>query len=243
MATYLISELAQRAGMTTTTLRFYEQEGLLPAARSAGGYRVYDDEAAERLEFIAGGKSIGLPLAEIRDLLAAWDAGGCTDLRGRLRPLLDAKIAQTRQRSAELAAFTARLTVALSRLDGPASSGRCEPACCVPAAGAPEDAVAPDPVTPAPQVNGCTLSVADQEDRLAEWRALLARSASRESIEGGTRFRFSPSTAAQIAALAAAESECCPFLEFTLHVAGGEAVLDMRAPAGMRPQLSALLPG
>ena len=242
MATYLISELAQRAGMSTATLRFYEQEGLLPVARSAAGYRMYDDEAAERLEFIAGGKRIGLPLAEIRELLTAWDAGGCSDLRDRLRPLLNAKIEETRQRSAELAAFTGQLTSALSRLDGPASSGRCEPACCIPAAGAPPAPMA-TLVTGAPVVTACTLPAAGQERRLGEWRALLASSAGRESIGGGTRFRFPASLAGQIASLAAAESECCAFFEFTLHIARGEAILDVRAPAEMRPQLSGLLTG
>jgi MerR family copper efflux transcriptional regulator len=268
MATYLISELAQRAGMSSATLRFYEQEGLLPVARSAAGYRVYDDEAAERLEFIAGAKRIGLPLAEIRELLTAWDAGGCADLRDRLRPLLTAKIEETRQRSAELAAFTGQLTAELSRLDGPASPGRCEPACCIPAAGAPVvsrgDAPPHSPmrarpktttmpggppapmattVTAAPVVTACTLPAAGQERRLAEWRALLASSACREPIGGGTRFRFPASLAGQIASLVAAESECCAFFEFTLHVASGEAILDVRAPAEMRPQLSGLLTG
>jgi DNA-binding transcriptional MerR regulator len=236
MATYLISELARRAGMSTATLRFYEQEGLLPAARSAAGYRVYDDEAAERLEFIAGAKRIGLPLAEIRELLTDWDAGGCADLRGRLRPLLEAKIEEARQRSAELTAFTGQLTAALSRLDGPASSGRCEPACCIPAAGAPVTTV-----TTAPVLTACTLPAAGQERRLGEWRALLASSAGREPIGGGTRFRFPASLAGQIASLAAAESECCAFLEFTLQVGNGEAILDVRAPAEMRLQLFSLL--
>jgi MerR family transcriptional regulator, copper efflux regulator len=242
MATYLISELAQRAGMTTTTLRFYEQEGLLTAARSARGYRVYDDEAVARLEFIVGGKGIGLPLAEIRELLATWDTGGCTDLRGRLRPLLDAKIEQTRQRSAELAAFTRRLTAVLSRLDDPVPPGRCEPACCMSAEGA-SPAAMPQPVATALVVTACTLPAADREERLGEWRALLAGSASRELIGDGTRFRFPASMVGRIASLAAAESECCSFLAFTLHVGKGEAILDVRAPAEMRPHLSALLAG
>jgi MerR family transcriptional regulator, copper efflux regulator len=268
MASYLISELAQRAGMSTATLRFYEQEGLLPAARSAAGYRVYDDEAAERLEFIAGGKRIGLPLAEIRELLTAWDAGGCADLRDRLRPLLNMKIEETRQRSAELAAFMGQLTAALSRLDGPVPSGRCEPACCVPATGAPVVSRGDDPPYPpmrarskpatlpgappapmsasvatAPVVTGCALPAADREGRLVEWRALLATSVGREPIGGGTRFRFPASLAGQIASLAAAESECCAFFEFTLHIASGEAILDVRAPAEMRPHLFGLLTG
>ncbi|MBV9847455.1 MAG: MerR family DNA-binding transcriptional regulator, partial [Kutzneria sp.] len=53
MTTYRISQLAERAGVPATTLRFYEQAGLLPAQRSESGYRLYDDTAVERLAFIA----------------------------------------------------------------------------------------------------------------------------------------------------------------------------------------------
>jgi MerR family transcriptional regulator, copper efflux regulator len=53
VGTYRISQLAGGMGMPATTLRFYEKVGLLPSQRTAAGYRVYDDAAAERLRFIA----------------------------------------------------------------------------------------------------------------------------------------------------------------------------------------------
>ncbi|MGI8335520.1 MerR family transcriptional regulator [Actinomadura scrupuli] len=53
-----IGELAERAGVSTRTLRYYEQQGLLPARRAANGYRQYEES--------------DLPLvAQIRSLLAA----------------------------------------------------------------------------------------------------------------------------------------------------------------------------
>jgi DNA-binding transcriptional MerR regulator len=98
---YRISELARRSGAPASTLRFYEQAGLLPAARTRSGYRVYDDEAVRRLEFIGSAKRLGLPLEEIRELLGAWEQGVCAEVRARLRPLVAARLAEAEQRIAE----------------------------------------------------------------------------------------------------------------------------------------------
>ncbi|MDG9719768.1 MerR family DNA-binding transcriptional regulator [Streptomyces sp. DH24] len=49
MRTYRISQLAERSGVPATTLRFYEDAGLLPADRTPAGYRVYGEDAVERL--------------------------------------------------------------------------------------------------------------------------------------------------------------------------------------------------
>ena len=99
--------------MRPTALRFYEQVGLLPAQRSPAGYRLYDEDAVERLAFIASGKHLGLPLEEIRELLAVWEDGLCADVRARLSPMLRTRIVEAQQRIAELDAFTDRLVQAL----------------------------------------------------------------------------------------------------------------------------------
>ena len=53
-----IGEAAAAAGMTTKTLRFYEDSGLLPAAkRSSNGYRDYTEDSVARLEFIRRGRA------------------------------------------------------------------------------------------------------------------------------------------------------------------------------------------
>lgn len=244
MATYRISELARQAGTTPGTLRFYEREGLLPADRSAAGYRLYGPDAAARLRFIGSAKRLGLPLAEIRDLLATWDEGECADLRDRLRPLLESRIVAAGRHAAELAGFSARLADALARLDRPADVGHCEPDCCVPATDAPVPAAVTAllaPAPPRPAVEDCALPVADQGSRLDEWRDLLAGASTRETIDGGVRARLPLAAAARAAALAAAEAQCCTFLTFTLHVSEGEALLDILAPPGRLSQLSAML--
>jgi MerR family transcriptional regulator, repressor of the yfmOP operon len=66
-----IQEVSAALGLTTRTLRYYEELGLLkPAARSEGAYRLYDEDDLERLRFIKGLRDdAGFSLAEIGQLL------------------------------------------------------------------------------------------------------------------------------------------------------------------------------
>ena len=76
-----ISDLAHQSGTTPKTLRFYEQIGVLAApVRTSGGYRDYDESAITRIQFIKASQSIGLSLAEVRNLLRIRDEGAspCT---------------------------------------------------------------------------------------------------------------------------------------------------------------------
>ncbi len=66
-----VGELAQRAGVSAPTLRFYERAGVLaPPQRSKAGYRLYPPEAVADLRFIARAKALGLSLDQIRVLRA-----------------------------------------------------------------------------------------------------------------------------------------------------------------------------
>jgi MerR family transcriptional regulator, repressor of the yfmOP operon len=66
-----IQEVAAETGLTTRTIRYYEELGLLkPAARSEGSYRLFDPDDLERLRFIKGLRDdAGFSLAEIGQLL------------------------------------------------------------------------------------------------------------------------------------------------------------------------------
>ncbi|WP_245233878.1 MerR family transcriptional regulator [Mycobacterium sp. PS03-16] len=70
-----IGEVARRTGVAATTLRYYEQIGLLPFARRAGGQRRYHESVLSRLEVIRLCKAAGFALDEI-GLLFADDAPG-----------------------------------------------------------------------------------------------------------------------------------------------------------------------
>ncbi|MFF0157904.1 MerR family transcriptional regulator [Streptomyces sp. NPDC005263] len=72
-----IGELAERAGVTVKTVRFYSDRGLLPeASRSGGGHRRYGPEALERLRLIRSLRALDLPLPEVRRVLEDEGAAG-----------------------------------------------------------------------------------------------------------------------------------------------------------------------
>jgi MerR family transcriptional regulator, redox-sensitive transcriptional activator SoxR len=84
-----IGEVARQAGVAATTLRYYEQIGLLPPPDRRGGQRRYDDSVLARLEVIRLCKSAGFALEEIQ-LLFADEAPG----RPASRALAEAKLAE-----------------------------------------------------------------------------------------------------------------------------------------------------
>ena len=67
-----ITELAREFGITTRTIRYYEDQGLLAPAR-AGQARVYGRRERTRLKLALRGKRLGLSLAEIRELIELYD--------------------------------------------------------------------------------------------------------------------------------------------------------------------------
>lgn len=68
-SSYPIGSLAREAGVSTRTIRYYEEIGLLKTARRyAGGRRVFQSDALERLLFIGRLKRLGFSLEEINDL-------------------------------------------------------------------------------------------------------------------------------------------------------------------------------
>ncbi|MEU7048919.1 MerR family transcriptional regulator [Streptomyces eurythermus] len=68
---FTIGELAGATGLSVRTIRFWSDEGVLaPAARSPGGYRLYDAASAARLELIRTLRELGLGLEEVRTVLA-----------------------------------------------------------------------------------------------------------------------------------------------------------------------------
>jgi len=67
-----IGKAARRSGFSVRALRFYERQGLLPAAgRTPGGFRLYVEADLHRLDFIRQAKALGLTLEQIRQLIVA----------------------------------------------------------------------------------------------------------------------------------------------------------------------------
>jgi MerR family copper efflux transcriptional regulator len=108
VATLTIGRLADEAGVSVDTVRFYERKGLLPEpARTAGGYRSYTADDAWRLRFILRAKDLGFTLREIAELLAGPldGAGGADAVQAAAAAKLEALAAQ----QAELAVVRGRL--------------------------------------------------------------------------------------------------------------------------------------
>lgn len=104
-----IGAAAAAVGITSKTIRFYEDRGLLPPAeRSANGYREYGRDSISRLKFIRRCQIAGLTLAQIQGILCIGGSGitPCT----RVRDVLGQQLIDLDERIAELRAL--RATVA-----------------------------------------------------------------------------------------------------------------------------------
>jgi len=74
-----IGEVCAHTGLSARTVRYYEEQGLLPGVRRRnGGRRVYGTDELERLRFIRRLKALGLTLAQIGELATVYALGGST---------------------------------------------------------------------------------------------------------------------------------------------------------------------
>jgi MerR family copper efflux transcriptional regulator len=135
-----IGELARQSGVPATALRYYEQLGLLPAPRrTESGYRMYGEDAVDRLAFIRAAQAVGLTLAEVRQVLGVRDAGEApcrvvTDLVEHRHAEVKAKVAELRGLERELAALRARAAELHPRDCDPSGICHVIPAVASPAA-------------------------------------------------------------------------------------------------------------
>ena len=125
-----IGEVCARCGVSSRTVRYYEELGLLPGVRRrAGGRRVYGAAELERLRFIQRLKALGLSLAEIRELNAVHGIAGSTAaMLGRLDQLLARRLADLDARIAELAGLRDQIEKYRARVAQRRGALRDEPA-------------------------------------------------------------------------------------------------------------------
>jgi DNA-binding transcriptional MerR regulator len=115
-----IGEIANRAGVTVDTVRFYERVGVLPPpARTESGYRDYEPDTVERIQLTRELQAIGFTLTDAVDALAAHDAGGATCQSEQWR--LDAVLDRVDAKLAELNALRRRIVQAQQACD----DGQC----------------------------------------------------------------------------------------------------------------------
>jgi DNA-binding transcriptional MerR regulator len=119
-----VSDLANRVGVSSDAVRYYERLGLLaPPERSAAGYRRYDQRTVQRLRFVKGAQRVGLRLREIAELLEVVDRGQCPC--GHTEALLRERLAEVDAELARLGALRAELARLLTKPpSGPARRRR-----------------------------------------------------------------------------------------------------------------------
>ena len=139
--TFRIGEAARRAGVSPDLVRYYERTGLLPrATRSAGGYRVYSDEAVARLLFVRNAIRFGFTSKELAGFLKARESGRppCHTVRSVGARLLADMDEQLRQLQRARRAMAETLAAWDTRLNGtPVGSPADLLAMLPPGAGAP----------------------------------------------------------------------------------------------------------
>jgi DNA-binding transcriptional MerR regulator len=101
--TYTISELADELEISPSSIRFYEEKGLINPERTAGNQRVYLKKHRARLKMILRGKRFGFSLDEIGEMIGMENMQMHEiDQIDRSQMFFDKKIAEVRNRRAEL---------------------------------------------------------------------------------------------------------------------------------------------
>ncbi len=130
-----ISELADRVGVPTSTVRYYERVGILDTpVRTPSGYRDYDEDAATRLSFVTRGRRMGLSCDQIAELLPIWDGANCEAAHEQVVSLVDTKRAEVAHRIEELQRFVEQLDSVREALvaSPPPPACRTDLSCCMP---------------------------------------------------------------------------------------------------------------
>ena len=112
MAALTIGQVAARAGLNTSHIRYYERVGVLPKPERASGQRRYDDEVLHRLAIIGVAQRAGFTLDEIRDLTGPENRDAHAG--ERIRALADRKLPDMEALIARAEAVKAWLELARS---------------------------------------------------------------------------------------------------------------------------------
>ncbi|WP_424184209.1 MerR family transcriptional regulator [Actinokineospora sp. G85] len=131
-----IGELSEATGVSTRSLRYYEQQGLLQSRRLANAYREYSPDAIEQVAFIQDLFSAGLSSQLIRDCIPLVGQSrpplSCTTLLARVREARDELVRQEQRLSARrktLDSYLARDSTprGMTATDSPSSSQSVTP--------------------------------------------------------------------------------------------------------------------
>jgi DNA-binding transcriptional MerR regulator len=90
---YTVQKLGKMAGVSTRTLRYYDEIGILKPARiNSSGYRIYGQTEVDRLQQILFYRELGISLESIKDIVTAPDFDGAKALREHRERLLEKRV-------------------------------------------------------------------------------------------------------------------------------------------------------
>ncbi len=116
---FTIGELAEAADVPTSTVRYYEREGILkPRRRSPSNYRLYAEEDVHRLRFIRAAQSTGFSLRDVTELLRPARCG-------RVQELIENRLETVAARMKELRHVQRVLRTSLETCQEHEETGRC----------------------------------------------------------------------------------------------------------------------
>lgn len=220
-----IGELAQAAGASAKTIRYYEQIGLLPPPQRAdNGYRLYGNQDVERLRFIRNARSLGFSLDDLKEVLALRDQGEApcryvAHLLGEKAAEVEERIRRLRDLQQELQ----QLVEQADRLPDDIEMKQCVCHLIYERERAIEkgkrfmkNVLITSPLA-------CDLSAIEPDQRArhqANTRQLFAAVQERQELPDGYAFRFTaePALIPRLAEFISLERLCCPFLNFVLIV-------------------------
>lgn len=117
-------EVADRAGVNTQTLRYYERRGLLAEPpRSAAGYRDYPASAVAVLRFVKRAQELGFTLAEVEGLLALAEGG--PDSCDEVRTLAEAHLVELDRKLVDVQRMRASLGALVATCERPRADRSC----------------------------------------------------------------------------------------------------------------------
>ncbi|EMI4514884.1 MerR family DNA-binding transcriptional regulator [Vibrio parahaemolyticus] len=114
MNTFKISELAKEFDITTRSIRFYEDLGLLTPERK-GNTRIYNGRDRIRLKLILRGMRLGFSLADIKELFELYDTDQSTEQLNYMIRLIEEKKAALQQQANDIQAVMMELNAAQLR--------------------------------------------------------------------------------------------------------------------------------
>lgn len=119
-----IGEIAEQAGVSVQTVRYYERRGLLPEPkRTRSGYRAYGPADVQRLSFVRRAKDLGFTLSEVGELLELRVRSGTS--AADVRTSAVRKLESTRRKMRDLRRIAAALERLISTCDAHGAPEAC----------------------------------------------------------------------------------------------------------------------